>query len=158
MKGGFKSRLDYVESILSENSYMSLATVDNECKPWSSVVFYAYDEKNVIYFISAIDSRHAINMRSNKNVSAIIYDSHQKIGMTEEIKIVGTAELVEETELKKAVKIYSDRIKSKSSGESIDTDYRIDSYTGAAEFRFFKIKIENMYVNEDGRSVDVDLG
>ncbi len=145
------------ELMLSNNKYMALATIDKNCNPWSNAIFYAYsDDIKTFYFISAVDSKHSENIKSNSHISGIIYDSNQPIGKTEEIKIEGKALPVWDKELKEVIKIYKERLKAKSDVKT-DLDYDINDYANGAEFRFFKIEIENLYVNRNGRSVSVNL-
>ncbi len=147
-----------ISSLLSDNKYMALATMDSKCMPWSCVVFYAYDNSYNVYFISAVDAKHSINILSNGNVSAIIYDSSQGIGETKELKLEGKASIVKDDDLDAVIKLYAERIKSKSTGKDITADYKKSDYSGPSEFKFFKIKVEKFYINNNGRSVTVPIG
>ena len=60
---------------------------------------YTYDKDFNIYFLSAIDSRHAEDIIANPNVSFSVFDSRQPVGESDAIQAEGKASLVEGKEL-----------------------------------------------------------
>lgn len=143
--------------IIDDNSYMVVCTATPEGKPWSAPVFFANDpDYREFYFISAIDSRHAEDIEANPRVALTIFDSSSPVGTSDGVQIDGTASVVEKEGINKAVKIYSDRLSKKSS--STDTNYDPEEYLAPAEFRFFEVKAQKVYVTGADRRVEVDMG
>ncbi len=85
-----------LREIFDNQSYLCLATANEEGKPWASPVAYVCDENFCLYFISYIGSQHAKNIRENKDVSISIYDSHQKLRNALGIQAAGKCEIIDE--------------------------------------------------------------
>lgn len=52
--------------------HMTLATADASGKPWSSPVFFAYDEDFNLYWVSCADTIHSANIRMRPQVAITI--------------------------------------------------------------------------------------
>ena len=52
--------------------HMTLATADATGKPWSSPVFFAYDEDFNLYWVSSADTIHSANIRIRPQVAITI--------------------------------------------------------------------------------------
>ncbi len=142
--------------ILSECTYMVVGTSTNDGKPWIAPMLYVYDKDYSLYFLSAVDAVHSENILKNPNVSIAIFDSHQKIGISDGIQIEGRAELVEKDEIKKAITLYCNKM-FPDSDIAPTKRYIPEDYLGASEFRFFKIKPVNTYITGEDRRVRVQL-
>ncbi len=156
MEGSFGSYEEKARHILSHNMYMVVATSDKEAKPWGAVVFYANDESGNFYFISAIDSLHARNMQENPNVSLVIYDSTQQLGLNQEVQVYGNASIVNDGELKGALEFYTNKLFS-ISNELDKQEYDPSQYSEPAEFRVFKIVPVKIYTTTEDRRTEVNL-
>lgn len=144
------------KQIIADNSYMVIATVSSEGKPWAAPVFFAFDSKYAnIYFISATDSRHAENIEANPNVALAIYNSTSSIDISDGVQIEGTAYAVEKEGINEAVKLYSLRLSDKAKQPE---KYDPNQYLEPAEFRFFNVKVQKIYVTGTDRRVEVELG
>ncbi len=144
------------KEILSECTYMVIGTSTKDGNPWAAPVLYVYDKDYSLYFLSAVDAVHSENILKNPNVSIAIFDSHQKIGVSEGIQIEGKAELVDKGEIKKAITLYCNKVFPDS--EIAPTErYRPEDYLGASEFRFFKVKPVNTYITGEDRRTKVQL-
>lgn len=145
------------KKIVDSNKYMVLATADTEGKPWSATVAFAYDKDYNFYFISAVDSRHAENISKNPRVSFVIFDSTQDIGDSEGIQAEGRASVVERGDVEKVIGIYVKRLFPKSDMAPSEM-YRPEYYSGASEFRFFRIKATGVNITgTEDRRTEVDL-
>ena len=144
------------KKILSKCIYMAVGTSTNDGKPWIAPVLYVYDEDYNFYFLSAVDSLHSENILKNPNVAITIFDSHQRIGVSDGIQIEGRAELVEKGEIKKAITLYCKKVFPDSDMPATER-YRSEDYLGAAEFRFFKIKPVNAYITGENRRIRIQL-
>lgn len=82
--------------LLSGNTYLSLATADENGTPWASPVVYEFDETHGnLFFISAPDSRHIRNISKNPTVAFSIYNSAQTVGNAFGIQWSGRVEEVD---------------------------------------------------------------
>ncbi len=144
------------KDIIDNNSYMVICTATADGKPWGVPVFFAFSPNyKSFYFISAIDSRHAENMDANPMVSMVIFDSSSPIGSSEGVEIEGSVYVVGSAGIKDAINIYSERLSRISKSDSVK--YDPDQYLSPAEFRFFEVKVQKIYVSGEERRVEVDL-
>lgn len=90
----------YIEEALSATDYCSLATVD-EKGVWSNPVYFAWDNKYNLYFISQMQSRHMQNIQKNNRIAVSIYNTEQK-GDVIGIQLEGGATILEKEEDKKS--------------------------------------------------------
>ncbi len=148
--------LEKAEGIFSDNKYMSLGTSTKDGKPWVAPVLYVHDEEYRMYFLSAIDSLHAENIKENQEVAISIFDSEQDIGASDGVQARGTCVMVEENEIEKAITLYCKKVFPESDIEPTKR-YISSEYLGASEFRFFRIDLSEIYVTGEDRRVRVDL-
>jgi nitroimidazol reductase NimA-like FMN-containing flavoprotein (pyridoxamine 5'-phosphate oxidase superfamily) len=64
-----------IKKFLNDNLYLTLATVCRSGRPWSTPLFFAYDN-NYIYWWSPKDAVHSQNIARDENVFITIFDSH----------------------------------------------------------------------------------
>ena len=143
--------------IIESNNYMVLSTCDKKGSPWACTVLFVHDDDYNFYFQSAVDSRHALNLSENPRIAFVIFDSTQDIGSTDSIQAEGKVALVGEKEIKGVISIYTKKV-FKGNNLYAERQYVPGNYLGAAEFRFFKIKVERLFTNTGpGRRSEVDL-
>lgn len=154
---GYRPLTKAAKEIMERNKYMAIATIDANKKPWVATVFYAYGKDYTFYFLSPIDSRHAENIRKSPDVSFAIFDSRQPLGESIGIQAEGTASIVQEKKLEEAIEVYANRLDPDSDIPPTKR-YPPEDYSGAAEFRFFKIVVSKMYLTGTvNRRTEVDL-
>ncbi|MDE1851938.1 MAG: pyridoxamine 5'-phosphate oxidase family protein [Candidatus Micrarchaeota archaeon] len=151
--GNFKEK---ARSIIDRNRYLVLATSGKDGKPWACPVFFVRDNDYNFYFMSATDSRHVKNIRDNENVAVVVFDSNVEVGNSDEVQAEGKAEEVGKSELKRVIGIYAKKLYPKSPMQPTER-YRPEDYSGASEFKFFKITIGKLYTTGPERRVEVDL-
>lgn len=143
------------KEIINKNSYMVICTSSKNARPWGAPVFFANDKKYTkLYFISAIDSRHAENISANSKVSVAIFDSTSPIGVSYGVQIEGTASMVEKAEIDEATRTYSARLSAKANAPE---KYDPKMYLPPSEFRFFKVSLDRIYVTGEDRRTEVEL-
>lgn len=126
----------YLRECLESTNYCCIASVDAK-GVWANPVYFAYDEKFNLYFISQMHTRHMQNLTKNPRISVAIYTTEQKkyvVGayMEGEVKIL----LDEKKEIKKAFGIYYGR-----AGKGPDVAQYINNPT----WIFVKVIPENIY-------------
>lgn len=50
---------------LKEPRFCTVATVDTKGSPWSAPLFFAYDEAGRIFWTSAVDAQHSVNIKDD---------------------------------------------------------------------------------------------
>ncbi len=144
------------KKIFADCAYMNVGTSTKDGKPWVAPVLFVYDKDYNIYFLSTVDARHSKNLLENADVSISIFDSSQKIGISYGIQAEGKVSLVEKREIKKVITLYCEKVFPDSEMEPTKR-YVPEDYLGAAEFRFFKIKLADTYVKDGDSLVKVEL-
>jgi len=80
------------KTVIKKISYITVATVSEDGMPWNAPVFAAYDENYNFYWGTYRDSQKSKNIRHNKNVYLVIYDSNDPPGEGFGVYIKATAE------------------------------------------------------------------
>ena len=144
--------------ILRTCNYMTLATA-HENRPWSATLFYAWDERARLVFMSALDSRHVSDCLANPLVAFSIYDSSQEPGTGNGVQGAGAVHRASESELEVLLTTYySRRFPSKSDllprlAGLVDRVARLSRAFGKG---LFVIEPTELYCL-DLRSTDVDI-
>ena len=145
-------------SIIQNNQYVSIATVDEKGKPWISPVAYAHDNNWNLYFVSMTTSRHCINIEKNSNVAVAIFDSQQVWGEGVGLQIEGKVETVKIKDVPKVIKLYAFRkypfggIKTEKAmtfAKSMVLERKI--------YKIYKIVPNNVYMNDPNSETDVRI-
>jgi Pyridoxamine 5'-phosphate oxidase len=65
--------------IIDSNAYMTLATADENGRPWASPVWYAH-----FYWVSSPEARHSRNLAARSEVGVVIFDSQAPVDTGQE--------------------------------------------------------------------------
>lgn len=71
---------DQVRRVIDSNLYMVLATADRDGTPQASPVFYGARDYRELYWVSAPDAVHSVNLAERPEVSIVIFDSTSPVG------------------------------------------------------------------------------
>lgn len=125
--------------ILQAIQYATIATVTPDGKPWVSPVARVLDDELNIYWISDKDNQHSKNVRSNENVSIVVYDSTVPEGEGEGVYIEAVA-----SELSDPQEIL--HVRTLKKGE----DYQPEEgeFTAEAVRRVYKADVIRMFIND----------
>ncbi|MBI2011440.1 pyridoxamine 5'-phosphate oxidase family protein [Candidatus Daviesbacteria bacterium] len=106
----------YLLDCLKSTDYCCIATIDNG-SVWANPVYFAWDSKFNLYFISMSHVRHMQNISKNPKVAVAVYSTQQK-GDVIGIQLEGKAYILkDQQEKKKAHKIYYRRVGSLEQNE-----------------------------------------
>ena len=97
---------EYFTKRLDASQFMALATTGQE-GPWVCPVYFAFDERFNLFFLSAPSSLHMRNIEKNAAVACAVFDSRQ--GNLDEVvgvQIRGKAQFVTPEEAERAFNIY----------------------------------------------------
>lgn len=93
---------DLIEQYLADNKHMQLATVNNG-KPWICTVYFAADNELNLYWMSARERQHSVEITQNASVAAtVVRDTERK----QALQMIGHAYEVSDEDLEKVHDLY----------------------------------------------------
>jgi Pyridoxamine 5'-phosphate oxidase len=119
--------------ILSSNLYLTLATADEDGRPWASPVYYASEDYADFYWVSDPAARHSRNLAVRPRASAVVFDSKVPINTGQAVYMALLAEQVGESELERGIAIFSRVSVSHGGGEMTVADV-----TAPARLRLYR--------------------
>lgn len=142
----------HLQECMNSTDYCCIATVDPK-GVWSNPVYFAWDSKFNLYFISQLHSRHMKNLKKDPRIGVSIYKTEQK-GDVVGIQLEGKAKrLTTKKDIALAFKIYHGR----TGGERDQQEY-INNPT----WHFVKIKpdaifyFDTRFFGEERQEVPMD--
>ncbi len=140
-----------VKKILSNNLYMTLATVSSDGQPWSTPVFYAIDDDYNLYWYSRKDTRHSQNIKEINKISASIFAvSGEDKGVGIYIEGIAT-ELIEE-ELDHAANTYAAKAASNEEEKAQLTTTR--DFLDDSPLRMYKIIPSKIFISGEATKLN----
>lgn len=146
------NKIEEAKKIIAGIIYITLATVFDDGRPWNSPVYAAFDENYNFFWVSPLDAEHSANIRANRQVAIVIYNSTVPEGTGVGVYISAKAyELIDQKEIEYALKYHYGR-KNKSPRP-------VSAFLGDSPRRVYKAVPEKFWINEvkivDGHPVDV---
>lgn len=134
------------KEILSTVLYATVATASKAGKPWNSPVAGFWDGSYNLYWFSDKDSIHSKNIRENKDVFIVVYDSTMPEGTGEGVYIEATAcEVTDPSEIQQIVDL-----------QNGDMCCEAEQVSGDAIHRFYKAVPKEVWVNDDEKDENGD--
>jgi len=134
-------------SILKRIEYATIATVDEQGRPWNAPVYFACDEHYNIYWGSHKDSQHAQNIRANGQVFLSIYNSTVTPGTGDGVYIQAHCiELSEPADITSAHLAIQNR-------RSPVPYWKLHQFQGDAPIKLYRVTPERIWLNGDS-SID----
>lgn len=85
------------------NRYLTLGTVDEYGRPWTSPVYFAVDDDlRGFYWVSAPTAQHSLNLLTRPQVSLVVFDSTVPPYHGRCLYAAGTATVLDSAELRRA--------------------------------------------------------
>ena len=138
------TRDERAKALIAKIPYIVVATIFKDGMPWNAPVFTAYDEKYNFYWGTYRDSQKSRNIRHNKNVFLVIYDSNDPPGEGFGVYIKAVAEeLSDLKEIEFAHKLLWNR--------HVVPYWKLEQVQGDAPIRLYKAVPEKAWVNGEGR-------
>jgi nitroimidazol reductase NimA-like FMN-containing flavoprotein (pyridoxamine 5'-phosphate oxidase superfamily) len=85
-----------VKRIIDGNRYMTIATIDDDGRPWATPVYFSPGGYREMYWISSPETKHSRNIATRPDVSIVVFDSSVAIGGAEACYMQARAEEVAE--------------------------------------------------------------
>lgn len=135
-------------SLITEQIYCTLATTSAHKIPWSTPLFYVFDQDINLYWSSAIAAQHSQNLVQNNGKSMItLFDAQQ----VKAVYFSGIAtELTDQLELAKILKLFDNRAKRSNPRLT-------KNYLGESCRRMYKFTPEKIWVTGDRLTVTEQL-
>lgn len=132
------------KGIIQKIPYITIASISEDGLPWNAPVFAAYDKNYNFYWGTYRDSQKSKNIRANKNVFLVIYDSNAPAGSGEGVYIRATAiELEDQGEIEFAHGLLWTR--------HVVPYWKLERVQGAAPIRLYKAIPEKVWMNGGGK-------
>ena len=129
-----------LKTIVDANRYMTLATADENGLPWASPVWYATVDYHEFLWVSSPDARHSRNLSVRPEVAIVIFDSRQTPGSGQGVYLAATAAQLPDSELERAVAIFSETSQSQGapawSRADVEPPARLRLYRASAVQHF----------------------
>ena len=135
-------------SLVSEQIYCTLATASADGIPWSTPLFYVFDQELNLYWSSAIAAQHSQNLTQNNERSMITLFDAQKVKAVYFSGIA--AELTDKIQLEAVLKLFDQR--AKRPNPRLAKDYLGDSCR-----RMYKFIPKKVWVTGDRLTVNEQL-
>jgi len=150
-----ETNLEIAKKVIAENIYIVIATATSDGKPWISPVFFAYDDKYNLFWVSDKNANHSKLIRANPRVAIVIFDSTAPQGDGDGVYFEAKAhELEDDREIERAIEVLGKRVtkeifRVKNKGE----------VKGSSAWRIYKaipLKVSKLTDGEiiDGQYVD----
>ena len=136
-----RSKFDWKKYLLvcmNSTDYCSIATVDKK-GVWSNPVYFAWDDKFNLYFISQMNSRHMQNLNKNPRIAVSIYKTEQK-GDVEGIQLEGMGKILSKKDSKEEIQHAYDTYYGRA-GKGPD----VQGYINNPTWLYVKITPEQIY-------------
>ncbi|AFY37198.1 pyridoxamine 5'-phosphate oxidase-related FMN-binding protein [[Leptolyngbya] sp. PCC 7376] len=135
-------------SLITEQIYCTLATSSTDGMPWSTPLFYVFDQELNLYWSSAIAAQHSQNLVENQGCAMITLFDAAKV---KAVYFSGVAtEFTDESELQAVLKLFDQR--AKRPNPRLAKDYLDDSCR-----RMYKFTPDKVWVTGDRLTVEEQL-
>lgn len=77
--------------LLDSISYVVLATADAHGVPWATPVWFAHENHQELFWVSAADARHSQNIAERPEIGMVVFDSTVAPGTGQAVYMTATA-------------------------------------------------------------------
>jgi hypothetical protein len=120
--------------------YLTLGTIDDNGRPWTSPVYFAADRLDEYYWVSARESQHSQNIADRPDVSLVVFDSTVPAYHGRCLYAVGTASVASGDHLRRGLEVYPGP--PSRGGEALSER----SVTGSAPWRLYRAQASAVWV------------
>jgi hypothetical protein len=127
--------------IIDSSLYMTLATADGDGRPWPSPVYFAPDGYADLYWVSAPETRHSLNLDVRPELAIVVFDSGVPIGTGVGVYMEATARRVEGVDAKRGIEVFSRRSREHGGGPFTMAEVEAPAY-----LRLYRATVSRHYV------------
>ena len=128
--------------LLEQNHYCVLSTSDQQGNPWSTPLFYTYDDRWQLYWISALNSHHSRLLAENPKAATVIYQPPGVAQETSALFLSGSVAVCSGDGVELALKLYAKRTGLGVSG-------RPEDYMGESLCRIFCLETKQAFTLQE---------
>ena len=137
---GSKGELEALaKRVIDGNRYMTIATIDDDGRPWATPVYFSPAGYRDMYWISSPGTRHSRNIAARPEVSIVVFDSQVAIGGAEAVYMQAHAEEVADPTEEQCAIYFRQRFERL-------TAYRPDELRGPAELHLYRARVAQHWV------------
>jgi pyridoxine/pyridoxamine 5'-phosphate oxidase len=96
-------------ALIDSIQYLTLATADEDGRPWASPVWFAHEDYKRFLWVSKPEARHSQNIASRPRVAIVIFDSTVPPGTGQAVYVEGTAEQLKSEAAASPIAVFSAR-------------------------------------------------
>lgn len=130
-----------IDHCFSRTQYMTLAT-QGASGPWATPLYFSWDDKFNLYFISKLDTQHAQNLTTNPATACSIFPTDQNtLGRILGVSATGIAHhITDPGDRKKADDFYFDRLHP---NDPIARE--VNGYRTNPDWHMFKVTLSGLW-------------
>jgi nitroimidazol reductase NimA-like FMN-containing flavoprotein (pyridoxamine 5'-phosphate oxidase superfamily) len=131
---------DRARRIIDANSYLTLATVDDQGQPWATPVWYAPHGSAEFFWLSRPASRHSRNIAGSAAVGIVVFDSTVPVGGASAVYAEAEAAQVGAGE----IGVFREHARRRGIGEWTESSVR-----EPAALRLYRARVSRLFVLDD---------
>ncbi|MEV0272340.1 pyridoxamine 5'-phosphate oxidase family protein [Hamadaea sp. NPDC050747] len=131
----------HARDLADSNRYLTLATIDEDGRPWASPVYFAADaDLREFYWVSSPTAQHSLNLAKRPDVSLVVFDSTVPPYHGRCLYAAGTAQALDDTQIHRGLTIYPGPASRGGSAVSAA------DVTGTAPWRIYRAEASALWV------------
>ncbi|HEX6582314.1 MAG TPA: pyridoxamine 5'-phosphate oxidase family protein [Thermoleophilaceae bacterium] len=147
-------RAALARELVDSNQYMTLATADQDGRPWASPVWFAHEEYTRFVWVSSPEARHSRNLSARPQAGIVIFDSTVAIGSGQAVYLEAEAAQLDDDRAERYVAVFSRRSKELGGRE-----WTVDEVRAPAPLRLYLASASAHHVlGEHDERIAVQLG
>jgi pyridoxine/pyridoxamine 5'-phosphate oxidase len=127
--------------IIESSQYMTLATADEEGRPWVSPVWFAHEDHTRFLWVSKPEARHSRNLSVRPEAAIVIFDSTVPMGHGQAVYLEAAVERLEGDEEEGCIEVFSRR--SEALGGPAWT---VDNVRSPSPLRLYRATVSESFV------------
>jgi pyridoxine/pyridoxamine 5'-phosphate oxidase len=100
---------DLAREIIDSSQYLTLATADEDGRPWASPVWFAHKGHTRFLWVSKPEARHSRNLSVRPQAGIVIFDSTVPMGHGQAVYLEAAVEQLEGDEEERCIEVFSRR-------------------------------------------------
>jgi nitroimidazol reductase NimA-like FMN-containing flavoprotein (pyridoxamine 5'-phosphate oxidase superfamily) len=132
-------------TIITKNTFLTLATVSEEGNPWITPLYFVF-ERESFYWYSRKDAEHSLNIVHNPTVSAVIYNTQATSESVGAVYASGGAYELSGADLKEAISTYFMKASRDDTTLTQDIFSRVEDFAGDSPVRMYRFTPEKVWL------------